>query len=356
MKTLLFFFILFASIVSQAQNKICGTVGKGKPIIFSKQTMDSLKLTNAINTPYTVKVYVTIFADDNGTNRSDTDAHINDYMQVMTNVFQAHNICFLLGGIKQINNTDLNNQNVDTEESELTPYIEPGFLNIFVHRTLPGYSGYAYNIPNTFLSIVGNLFEDVILAHEMGHCLGLYHTFEPWLDNNGNPTNKENVARAGNCQNCTTAGDVLCDTPADDNGGVNAACVYTGTGKDACNAFYSPLTNNVMGYGNAACNDTFTAGQGDRMRTFLTTNNDLKTFTLHDVLYTPVFGNVTISSGKGYTLARDRVFVSDGNANLTVNGTAQQFFQAKKVSLRSGTKFSPAVGGKVSVKSNPFCN
>ncbi|GAB3519135.1 zinc metalloprotease [Emticicia fontis] len=356
MKKLRLFFLLLAGVAAQAQTKICGTYGKGKPIIFSQQTKDSLKLTNAINTPYTVKVYITVFADDNGGNRADTDARIAGYMQVMSNVFQSHNICFLMAGMKQVNNTDLNTQNVDTEESELAPYMESGFLNIFVHRSLPGYSGYAYAIPNTYLSIVGNLGVDAILAHEMGHCLGLYHTFEPWNDNNGNPTNKENVARSGNCENCTTAGDVLCDTPADDNGGVNALCVYTGIGKDACNASYSPMTNNVMGYGNFACNDTFTAGQGDRMRTFLTTNNSLKAFTLHDILYTPVFGNVTISSGTGYTLARDLVYISDGNSNLTVNGTAKQFYQAKKVLVKSGTKFSPAASGKVSVKSNPYCN
>jgi hypothetical protein len=41
---------------------------------------------------------------------------------------------------------------------------------------------------------------------------------------------------------------------------------------------------------------------------------------------------------------------------MTVNGTAQKFFQAKKVLLKSGTKFSPAAGDKVSVKFNPYCN
>lgn len=43
-------------------------------------------------------------------------------------------------------------------------------------------------------------------AHEMGHCLGLYHTFQG---------GDENVARSGNCANCTTTGDGLCDTEAD---------------------------------------------------------------------------------------------------------------------------------------------
>lgn len=348
---------LNAQIVQQLD---CGTKVKGKPIIFTQEQKD--KLSNVINAPFTVKIFVTVFADNNGSNRATTDDHILRQIQNMSNQYQPQNICFLLGGIRQINNSDLNDHDAEdsTENTELPPILVSGFLNIFVHKALPGYNGQAYAIPNTYLSMSGGAIESLdvigILAHEMGHCLGLYHTFEPWKDKFGNPTNKENVDRTGNCKNCTTAGDVLCDTPADDNGGVNASCTYIGTGKDACNASYSPLTENLMAYGDYRCISTFTNGQGDRMRTTLATNSALNAFLVHDILYTPVFGNFTISSGTGYTLARDMVYVSDGSANLTINGTANHQFQAKKVSIKSGTKFSPASGGKVLVKSNPYCN
>lgn len=335
-------------------------IATGKPIIFTQEEKD--KVANAINAPFTIKIFVTVFANNDGTNRAASDADILRQVQNMANQYQPQNICFVLGGIRQINNSDLNNHDVSdsTENTELPPYLVNGFLNILIHRQLPGYNGYAYAIPNTYLSMVGSTISSVdvvgILAHEMGHCLGLYHTFEPWKDKFGNPTNQENVARSGNCKNCTTAGDVLCDTPADDNGGVNANCIYIGTAKDACNTSYSPLTNNIMAYGDYRCINTFTNGQGDRMRTFLTTNADLNSFLVHDVIYTPIFGNTVISSGTGYTLARDLVYVSDGSPNLAVSGSARHQFQAKKVLLKSGTKFSPGAGGKVTVKSNPFCN
>jgi hypothetical protein len=348
---------LSAQIIQQID---CGTKVTGKPIIFTQEQKD--KLANVINTPYTVKIFVTVFADDNGSNRATTDADVLRQVQNMANQYQPQNICFILGGIRQLNNSDLNDQDADdsTEKTELPPVLVNGFLNIFIHKALPGYNGNAYAIPNTYLSMSGSAMESLdfigILAHEMGHCLGLYHTFEPWRDKFGNPTNKEKVARDGDCKNCTTAGDVLCDTPADDNGGVNASCVYIGTGKDACNTSYSPLTNNLMAYGDYSCITTFTNDQGDRMRSFLETNSSLHAFLVHDILYTPVIGNYTISSGTGYSLARDIFYVSDGNPNLTVNGTANYQFQAKKVLLKSGTKFSPGVGGRVSVKSNPYCN
>ncbi|WP_165372134.1 M43 family zinc metalloprotease [Emticicia agri] len=361
MKKILFFFIMLSSITSMAQTLKCITHENKPPIIFSKKTNDSLKQTNAINMPYTVKIYVTIFADNGGSNKATTNEHVLRQIQNMANQYQSQNICFLLVGIRQINNTDLNDHNVSdsTENTELTPYMVNGFLNIFVHKYLPGYHGYAYAIPNTYLSVTGNIIESTdvtgILGHEMGHCLGLYHTFSSWVEKNGT-VHKENVARSGDCKNCEIEGDVLCDTPADDNGGVDASCIYTGTAKDACNTSYSPLTNNLMAYGDYRCITTLTNGQGERMRTFLATNSALNAFLVHDALYTPVFGNTTISSGTGHTLAREAVYISEGSANLTVNGTARQYYQAKKVSVKSGTKFSPASGGLVSVKSNPYCN
>ena len=358
MKKLLFLLLTtFIYTKLSAQHIDCDTKPTGKLVIFSQEQKD--KLANAINAPFTVKIFVTVFADDDGSHRGATDADILRQIQNMASQYQPQNICFVLGGIRQINNSDLNDHTKSTEAAEVIPFREPGFINIFIHYSLPNLNGTAYGIPNTYLSLSGGAIASLdnisTLGHEMGHCLGLYHTFEH-EDANGNP-NYENVARSGACQNCATAGDVLCDTPADDDGGVNTSCVYTGGGKDACNVTYTPMTTNMMGYGERPCRSIFTNEQGDRMRTFLTTDASLTPLAAHDILYTPVFGNYTVSSGTGSTLARDMVYVSDGSPTYTVNGTAIQFFQAKKVLLKSGTKFSPASGGRVSIKSNnPYCN
>ena len=98
------------------------------------------------------------------------------------------------------------------------------------------------------------------LVHEMGHYLGLYHTFE------------------GGCRNmnCLTDGDKVCDTPPDKS---ISPSPYCNMPPNTCNTdtlssysngsfhFDNPdLTDNFMDYGNPTCINSFTQGQVNRMR------------------------------------------------------------------------------------------
>lgn len=86
------------------------------------------------------------------------------------------------------------------------------------------------------------------MAHEMGHVFGLLHTFE---------TGDELV----NGSNCETAGDMICDTPADpyvegaDTMWVNG-CEFIFLGVDANGQLYQPQTGNTMSYYCGGCGFT----------------------------------------------------------------------------------------------------
>ncbi len=132
-------------------------------------------------------------------------------------------------------------------------------LNAGGYATLPPGGGASDGIVITGF---GTLF-----AHEMGHYLGLYHTFEGSCTNN----------------NCETDGDRVCDTPPDgypfnpnacsNPNGVNSCS--TDTLSNYSNGFFPRDTTdyglNFMDYGNSGCANQFTLGQALRMRAAINT-------------------------------------------------------------------------------------
>lgn len=93
----------------------------------------------------------------------------------------------------------------------------------------------------------------VCWSHEFGHFFSLLHTFDTAAG-----------AELVNESNCSTAGDLLCDTPADINPApVSAApgCNWTGTNQDTNGDYYTPIIGNIMSYHPATCKTSFTVGQ-----------------------------------------------------------------------------------------------
>ena len=99
-----------------------------------------------------------------------------------------------------------------------------------------------YNVTGTMGTLKVGRTKNRTLTHEMGHALGLYHTFG--FSSNG-------------CEetNCETQGDQVCDTPPTLT---NTSCTTP-----SCN---EAMLENYMDYTPEDCKDTFTQGQAERMR------------------------------------------------------------------------------------------
>jgi hypothetical protein len=99
---------------------------------------------------------------------------------------------------------------------------------VVLNASLPGGNADPFNLGDT-------------LTHEVGHWLGLYHTFQ------------------GGCSN---PGDAVADTPQQDDGGNIFDCVVA---LDTCAASGTDPVRNFMNYVDDACMNRFTPGQATRM-------------------------------------------------------------------------------------------
>ncbi|MEP7220132.1 MAG: M43 family zinc metalloprotease [Bacteroidota bacterium] len=182
--------------------------------------------------------------------------------------------------------TEMTMETQDIALKNLVRWNPRKYMNIWLVREVnstssgPGVVGYAY-FPSSHGApedgIVGearwfgsSTDNSKIFAHEAGHYLGLYHTFEGGCINN----------------DCLADGDRICDTPPDGT----TAPVLCGTPFNSCttdvddrslNNPFRPVADGGLGdqgdlyidymdYGRPECYTVFTQGQKDRMRAVLT--------------------------------------------------------------------------------------
>lgn len=123
-----------------------------------------------------------------------------------------------------------------------------------------------------------------VIEHEMGHWLGLPHTFSGWEGSKYGTANaiavnlRERVARSGTNANCSTTGDLFCDTDPDYLP-ENWHCIDKNTFIDPLGVSFD-LKMNIMSYnyifGSDNCLPPFSQEQIARMHTILSTYNERK--------------------------------------------------------------------------------
>ena len=190
-----------------------------------------------------------------------TDQMILDQIQVLNDSFNPHGYSFVLKSVQRVNNTAWSTHFPGTaNESNMKNALAedvPTTLNFYTCDLGFGLLGYAtfpdsypensnlHGVVCLYSSLPGGTAapfnEGDTGTHEVGHYLGLYHTFEGF--------------------GCGAPGDFVADTPAESTSA--SGCPI---GRDTCpsDPGEDPI-HNFMDYSDDDCMFEFTAGQKDRM-------------------------------------------------------------------------------------------
>jgi hypothetical protein len=217
----------------------------------------------------TIPVYFHVINKGSGIANGDVPlSQINDQIAVLNAAFGSRGWSFSLAAVTRTNNSSWYTCSGGSCESQMKNALRQGSaddLNIYSNNMGGGLLGWA-TFPSSYAS--QPKLDGVVLlysslpggsaapynlgdtgTHEVGHWMGLYHTFQ------------------GGCVRSGTGGDGVADTPAEKSPAYGCP-----TGRDSCRniAGLDPITN-FMDYTDDACMNTFTAGQDARMDSMFTT-------------------------------------------------------------------------------------
>ena len=235
-----------------------------------------------------VPVKLHIVQDDNGiSSLTEEDALTN--LAEANELFAESGLQFVsCGSVHLISSSEYFDLDETEEANLLKKYNVKNVVNIYYFNTiilqytlLCGYASFPW-MDEEYVMMANDCTDNGnILAHELGHYLGLYHTHAQLYG-------LEHVDGS----NCDEAGDLLCDTPADPYLGwhnVNQDCEYIGYEIDPKGKKYTPHTKNIMSYSIEDCRIEFTEDQYTRMHYYL--QNDRS-----DLHCVTVFPDLTSSS------------------------------------------------------------
>lgn len=271
--------------------------------------------TTANTTCYYVRVFFHLVRNSNGSGGQPTSV-IAQEMNFLTATYASHQIYFVNAGSDEILNTNFQND-IDQNKYNaiVNTQVASNALNVYL---LDNSSNFNQGLANDRAVVIGgsvvgqNLTPSAVVAHELGHCLGLYHTFEYRMGD-----------ELVDGSNCLTAGDLVCDTPAESrayNFTENSSCVYTAGYQDANGQTYNPDLRNVMDYMRPSCLEHFTDGQSDRMKATIANSSVLVPF-ISTTPNTPVVqGSMQIcpSSSATYSVANAAGSIQWTSSNTNV--------------------------------------
>ncbi len=249
-----------------------------------------------------LKLYIHVMAMDNGSNPATTEANVTSQIAVLNVDYLPHRIQFEYE-MRFVNDTRYRYCTTEPEFDQMKDLyaLDPANqINIFVCDVNIGGDVYsfatfpwdAYAFSNRGGIVMSNWmfypYESATLTHEMGHCLGLFHTFR-------------GVSETVTCGPCyeqvggldrDETGDFCSDTPPTP---LSYSCSAPG-GIDPCSGLGWGATapQNYMSYAPSSCQTEFTLQQSGRIHCWI--EDALQDWTIaFDIAATPQLGPPPLS-------------------------------------------------------------
>ena len=251
-------------------NLTCKTPTSEPPLwIFSKKSR------TISNTYYIVNVFVHIIRTSSGTGLNKENVS-NTIISNLNSYYNNANIGFNLLGSEYID-SDTYLQYTDEQIENLFNINPHNYaIDIYILSTATNIietAGLAQDITSTACFIHPSYYALPTVAHEIGHCLGLFHTHH----GTSVKETKDACPELVDGSNSETCGDYITDTPADPCIWYNG--VYVGTGTDENGDIYVPDPTNLMSY-NGIYRTQFTPKQIEFIRSSIENETILQN-TLH---------------------------------------------------------------------------
>jgi hypothetical protein len=230
-------------------------VQKIKSLPHSVQSAGSVSPLKCLNRTLSVAIHI---VTDSLNHPNITQAQINAGLDTVNHDFSRICLKFKICSQDTIYNYKYYNFDKVLETPEVHSIYEvQDVINVYIVGSITpaGELGFSGTGGNYAVLAHGCVTDFKCWSHEFGHFFSLMHTFDT-------SAGSEFVDES----NCTTAGDLICDTPADINPApVSPSCLWTGTNQDAHGQYYTPTIGNIMSYHPATCKTPFTVGQLNQM-------------------------------------------------------------------------------------------
>ncbi|MEL6698858.1 MAG: zinc-dependent metalloprotease [Bacteroidota bacterium] len=257
---------------SQTDATFCKTAVKVNPYF----SADRIESSVHSNTPAIIPIALHLVTDSMGEGNEMTPELFLQWLDTINLQLITADLQVELCVLNIVRDEQNLNPLIDFDFLLMDSLLEGGYVNIFMPNTVGGNSSAGYS------SIIGGIFTDDdylfilgkgatygLIAHELGHFFGLYHTFESQFG--------EELVDGSNC---SVAGDLLCDTEADhglqhrDVDSLTCSWLYPNSVFDSNNEPFRPSTTNFMSYSQLHCIKDFTPQQLQVMRNTYELNAD----------------------------------------------------------------------------------